>query len=343
MQYQLDAGLQVQGSWGLGILNLKKFASALRIQLFWAEWSDPPKPWVRLGNPCDENDKNIFAAATNVLLGNGIRASFWESAWLDGMRPKDIAPKIFDLSKRRGCSVQKALDNNFWVSQVKTDGITSATHLTEFVNLWEKLSVVQLNPDVADSISWKLSNDGSYSASSAYKVQFLGLVDSNMQQLVWKIWAPPKCKFFAWLVINNRIWTADRLQRRGWPNCDRCPLCKQVQETAAHLLFQCRYTVRVWEMIKSWLGLVDVNPTAWVTVHSVKAWWNLIDSNASQSRRAMMSLIMLISWEIWNERNARVFRNTAVPVGVLVARIKDVSKCWCLAGAKYLSTVVPRE
>ena len=161
--------------------------------------------------------------------------------------------------------------------------------------------------------------------------------------MVWKNRAPPKCKFFAWLVINNRIWTADRLQRRGWPNCDRCPLCKQVQETAAHLLFQCRYTVRVWEMIKSWLGLVDVNPTAWVTVHSVKAWWNLIDSNASQSRRAMMSLIMLISWEIWNERNARVFRNTAVPVGVLVARIKDVSKCWCLAGAKYLSTVVLRE
>ena len=105
---------------GLGIQNPRKFASALRIRWLWAEWLDPVKPWVRLGNPCDENDKNIFAAATKVLFGNGIRASFWESAWLDGMRPKDIAPKIFDLSKRRGCSVQKALDNNFWVSP---DGI----------------------------------------------------------------------------------------------------------------------------------------------------------------------------------------------------------------------------
>jgi hypothetical protein len=93
----------------------------------------------------------------------------------------------------------------------------------------------------------------------------------------------------------------------------------------------------------AWLGLVDVHPSAWMSVHSVKAWWNLIDSNMSQSRRPMMSLIMLISWEIWNERNARVLRNTAVPVGVLVARIKDVSKLWCLAGAKYLGNVVPRE
>ena len=96
-------------------------------------------------------------------------------------------------------------------------------------------------------------------------------------------------------------------------------------------------------MIKSWLSLVDVHPSTWMAIHSVKAWWNLIDSSMPQSRRPMMSLIMLILWEIWNERNARVFRNTAVPVGVLVARIKDVSKLWCLAGAKYLSNVVPRE
>ena len=82
---------------------------------------------------------------------------------------------------------QKALQNNFWVYQINTDGITSTTHLTEFVNLWEKISTVHLNHDMADSISWKITNDGIYSASSAYKAQFLGLVDANMQQLVWKI------------------------------------------------------------------------------------------------------------------------------------------------------------
>ena len=38
--------------------------------------------------------------------------------------------------------------------------------------------------------------------------------------------------------------------------------------------------------------------------------------------------------EIWKEWNARVFRNVAVPVGVLVARIKDEAAIWRLADAK---------
>jgi hypothetical protein len=35
---------------------------------------------------------------------------------------------------------------------------------------------------------------GTYSASSAYKLQFLGLVLSNMNTLIWKAWATPKAK-----------------------------------------------------------------------------------------------------------------------------------------------------
>ena len=216
-------------------------------------------------------------------------------------------------------------------------------HIAEFVNLWSELSRIQLNPGVADSISWKLTNDGQYSAATAYRAQFLGLIDSDMPLLVWKNWAPPKCKFFAWLAINNRIWTADRLQRRGWPNCNLCPLCKQTQESAAHLLFQCRYTVRVWGMIKTWLGLHDVHPTDWGGMVSVKEWWRNIASGRSESRRALLSLMLLISWEIWKERNARVFRSTAIPVGVLVTRVKAETSLWCLAGAKYLCNIMPRE
>jgi hypothetical protein len=64
--------------------------------------------------------------------------------------------------------------------------------------------------------------------------------------LVWKVWATPQVKFFAWLAIRNRIWTADRLERRVWENCGLCPLCKQTQETTAHLFSHCRYTKRLW-------------------------------------------------------------------------------------------------
>jgi hypothetical protein len=59
---------------------------------------------------------DLFPAATNVIIGNGKKDLFWEASWINGMRPKDIAPLIFDLSKRKKCTVAKALEDNFWVS-----------------------------------------------------------------------------------------------------------------------------------------------------------------------------------------------------------------------------------
>jgi hypothetical protein len=98
---------------GLGILNLAKFASPLRLRWLWYEWKEEKKPWVRLGNPCTSSDRELFGAATCVTIGNGKKTLFWEAAWLDGMRPKDVAPLIFKLSQRKNTTVCKALDQDF--------------------------------------------------------------------------------------------------------------------------------------------------------------------------------------------------------------------------------------
>uniref|UniRef100_A0A8R7R329 Reverse transcriptase zinc-binding domain-containing protein n=1 Tax=Triticum urartu TaxID=4572 RepID=A0A8R7R329_TRIUA len=164
-----------------------------------------------------------------------------------------------------------------------------------------------------------------------------------MHVTVWKSWAPPKCKFFAWLVMQNRVWTVGRLARRGWPNCGLCPLCMQTGESSTHLLCHCRFSVRVWCDIVQWLGLQDVIPTEWSTATSVKDWWLQIAQSRAPSRSAMTSLLMLVSWEIWKERNARVFRNSATPTAVLVRNIKEEVKLWVMAGAKNLGVVMPRE
>lgn len=39
----------------------------------------------------------------------------------------------------------------------------------------------------------------------------MGKTRSESAGLVWKTWAPEKHKFFAWLLVQNRIWTEDRL------------------------------------------------------------------------------------------------------------------------------------
>ena len=56
------------------------------------------------------DDRDLFAGATKVNIGNGMKAKFWEDAWLHGSRPKDVAPLIYEISKKKMCLVAKALD-----------------------------------------------------------------------------------------------------------------------------------------------------------------------------------------------------------------------------------------
>ena len=131
-----------------------------------------------------------------------------------------------------------------------------------------------------------------------------------MPKMVWKPWAPPKCNFcFAWLFIQKSIWTADILKRRGWHNYGRCKLCDQVQESAALLLFQSRFSTRVWTTVKSWFGMHAISLSDWSVIPSIKDWWVEVIYGRSHHARALASMAMLISWEFWKEGNALAFRN----------------------------------
>jgi hypothetical protein len=85
-----------------------------------------------------------------VTVGNGKRALFWEASWVNGWRPKDIAPLIFDLTKRKRCTVAKALEEFFWVTQINFQGGLSLDHLIQFAKLWEMVQHVHLDPNVMD-------------------------------------------------------------------------------------------------------------------------------------------------------------------------------------------------
>jgi hypothetical protein len=114
-----------------------------------------------------------------------------------------------------------------------------------------------------DPIIWKLQN------------VILGSYYLPMLSMVWRPWAPPKCNTFAWLVIQNHVWTLDRLHKWGWPNYGLCKLCNQVQESAADLLLHCRFSQIIWINLENWIGLVDMQPHNWSTICNMKAWWRL--------------------------------------------------------------------
>jgi hypothetical protein len=96
------------------------------------------------------------------------------------------------------------MHQDFWISKIKINEGITLQHLTEFVDLWTRISEVHLVEGTADGITWKFSNSGAYTAASAYKAQFEGMTNSYLLDAVWKNWAPPKFKLFAWQILQNR-------------------------------------------------------------------------------------------------------------------------------------------
>ena len=66
-------------------------------------------------------------------------------------------------------------------------------------------------------------------------------------------------------------------------------------------------------------------------------YWKGVAITASASRKGLRTAIILITWEIWKERNARVFNNIFATPSVVFQRIKIESTNWILAGAKSLA------
>lgn len=328
---------------GLGILSLDKFARALRVRWLWHEWVSPNKAWVGMDTPCDEKDRLLFAACTTLSVGNGQRVRFWKDAWVQGRRPMDIAPNLFNRTKRKGKTVAQAMENNNWIRDLNYRYGFTVALLHEFFILWALVRNTELQPAQEDRITWKLTQNGQYSAVSAYKAQFLGSARQPRIAALWNAWAPPKCKFFAWLILQNRIWSSDRLAQRGWDHSPTCPLCRCAMETSHHMLAECRFTRRIWTLTSTWSAQPTLAPNEWRQSSTSLEWWTNITTTSELPRKGITSLTLLIVWEIWKERNARVFRNHGRPVGSLMSAIKGEASAWIAAGAKGLESFLARE
>lgn len=171
------------------------------------------------------------------------------------------------------------------------------------------LDLVHLQPDTLDIIMWNLTSNGIYFDAYDYLAQFEVANTTHTKPVVWDNWALPKCKLFAWPVIKNRIWTADRLERRGWPNCGLCQLCRKEPESTTHLLLKCRYSICVWEAVKTWLGATELCIGQWGGLPLVHACWNATVLSHGHMRRAIATTLMLVTWHCGMRGMLGVLRN----------------------------------
>jgi len=255
----------------------------------------------------------------------------------------ELAPNLFSAvpkGVRKSRTVAQALHNRGWVRDIR--GALTVQVLMEYLQVWDPLEGVILQQGVPDQFWWKLSQSGSYSSKTAYAACFVGSIRFPPWRRIWKSWAPLRCKFFLWLAIKQRIWTADRLAKRGLPHHAACPLCDQEQETAQHLLLTCVFTRQCWSLIFQHLNLAIAGPTTSTT--SFSAWWSTTIKHVPKDhRKGLNSLIILVTWEIWKHRNACVFQGSRPSVQLLLQTVSSECVLWCMAGASKLKELLDRS
>jgi hypothetical protein len=155
---------------------------------------------------------------------------------------------------------------------------------------------------------------------------------------VWELWAPLKVKLFLWLAVRRRQWTADRRRRHGLDARDNCFLCDHDSETIDHIVVECSFARQLWFEAAAALGVhLNQQPAG-----TIVAWWETWRALWPNHAKGADSLLALIAWEIWKERNARCFRGAVTQIPAIKASIKQQAELWVQAGAKHLGCLLQR-
>ena len=235
---------------GLGIPNLGWMNKAVQARWPWLQRSDTSRPWAEFDITVPKASRQLFNAAARWVLGDGNTTLFWEDRWLEGHRIMELAPLTYGRVRkktRNTCTIAQALLNDGWVAQVSPE--VSTDSLREYLQLWNMIQELQLDPAQHDTITWSWEASGCYSARTAYAAKFWGRQVVPTSEFTWKSRAPAPCRFFTWLAIQDRCWTSDRLARRGLDHQDCCPMCSQEEESINHILLQCVVVREVWTAI----------------------------------------------------------------------------------------------
>jgi hypothetical protein len=183
------------------------------------------RPWREFDIQVPQRVSEIFEAATSSVVGDGANTFFWLDNWLPDGRLKDLAPHLFALIPKRLSRVRLVRDAiaGGWLDDIPPD--LDALAVQELLAVADRVEGLTITEGVADEFRWDWGANGTYSSKSCYLGMFRGSVAMAGALQVWKSRAPAKCRFFLWLVLRDRCWTADRLERRGLPRPLACPFC----------------------------------------------------------------------------------------------------------------------
>eukprot|EP00253_Pinus_taeda_P017362 PITA_17362 len=182
-----------------------------------------------------------------------------------------------------------------------------------------------------DRIGWGATNRG-YTVAMGYKKineRPYAAPDPAPWQGVWRTPSWPKIDFFAWQLCHGRILTYDNLQRKGFHGPSMCALCNNSSETITHIMFKCNFSKHLWRSFTQNLNSNFVMPCSTVELFSNwAARYPGLPPKNQVIKAAWATLPKITCWQIWLERNRRIFRSTKQNSKALEIKIKcQIKEC----------------
>jgi hypothetical protein len=201
----------------------------------------------------------IYQSITTCKLGDGTSVLFWKDSW---------GPSV--LSHAFHALFGSTTDPKLTVGEVihAPDLVTvfnlplSPAASQELALLQNYLSTITYDESECDSRLFQWGNFR-YSSQKIYSLAHSGIHVPQTFSRIWAAQCTPQLRFFAWLVVVDRLNTRNMLQRRNYhvPSGTSCVMCNLGrEEDIDHLFFTCSFARRVWAKVGiQWNNLVDIH------------------------------------------------------------------------------------
>jgi len=318
---------------GLGIKDLRSFNQCLLLKLLhrlhhpeesaWAKWMADQVNLASLRGACAGNHWDslkelmpVYRAITVTDVGNGVRTSFWLDRWLPAGILMEVFPALYTHSLHKDASVAEVLSSQFRAHFAPRLTRAAAAELATLEEITEDI-VLTLCPD---NRRCKLAaQDGILRAGPVYRAaqhaQSMG--DCAFYKFVWQNHAPPRVRFFAWLLVQEKIQCKTNLLLKNIIEDATCNLCMTEMESPDHLILHCPFAKRFWLQ----LGFcIPVNA-------SVTQLWQL-RKPAALPQAHYSTYLLLCAWQLWKHRHDVVFRGETPSHLRLILSCKAEARLW---------------
>lgn len=215
---------------------------------------------------------------------------------------------LFQLAHLKNCTIKELAGRHLPIP------------LEEFASAWDLINQVNANHYPArDNKRWKLTTNGTFTVKLFYNFMNDGGLRCGWTLIILKGYCPKKINLFNWRAQDNKILlSADVI------SFTRSLVCSATLMLSRLITF---LSCAMWLPI---FGIFLAN--SWALEACLP---RLRTCGAHGEKNIKKPLIFLwdliaraITWNIWIERNARIFNSTCIPIVSIIVKIEHVILLW---------------